>query len=667
MLQVLNKKATSTLSQKLITLLESSIYSLPSSAVLKSPFVASLGVALPIPAPRLAPVPHPLRQTLISLRHFSSFRTPAAASPGSLSLTDSVEDAIKAACLALGRVSGPPEVQLAETLHENWLSTAADLASMTETQATALGIPLKLKVWIDEALAFERNGKETRSSSNFQGGSAIPAAAAALFQQQLSLDTVDINSTDEDTRQDDESSIKSAPRSNLSNVNDAAPCSETTTVSSDIPPAAKLFTEQQGWEDLSIENRICPPLNRFGHEYGAWPNVVKRGRATKYALKLSEMPDSLRRELDALHSFGTKKFFGAQSDPIADCTALKYQDHIRGMLGWMHTVRGVPLDQLSLKSLVPSLERNAVGVTFEYCQWLVTERGVNVRTELLALRSILYAAKFLYHDDSNVTINNGEKPYSDLPVIKELRSLINTANKASKIAPRVSDEAAKWVDWPEYLQLVQELRKECALLLPFPSAGKSERSRKQVAWSLQRYLMFAILACVPDRQRTLRELEVGRTLNKEGDRWIIRHGPKDYKTGKSYGERPPLVLNPSVYPELEAYVNTWRQELASPGHTFLFTQANGNPFSDKQLTKFFMTSSWRITGQRLTPHLVRDSIVTFLRKGNATERELEALALYMGHSIDMQRSSYDRRTKEEKVEPAVALLETINQMASKYY
>lgn len=44
------------------------------------------------------------------------------------------------------------------------------------------------------------------------------------------------------------------------------------------------------------------------------------------------------------------------------------------------------------------------------------------------------------------------------------------------------------------------------------------RSRREVALCLQRYLVFAILSCIPDRQRTLRELEVGRTLMKEGDR-----------------------------------------------------------------------------------------------------------------------------------------------------
>lgn len=217
----------------------------------------------------------------------------------------------------------------------------------------------------------------------------------------------------------------------------------------------------------------------------------------------------------------------------------------------------------------------------------------------------------------------------------------------------------KWLDWPDYLRLCQELRRECAGLL----RDGRPRSRKDVAWSLQRYLIFGILSCIPDRQRTLRELEVGRMLVKEDGRWCIRHGPRDYKTGRTYGDRPPLIIAPSLYPELEAFVSTWRAELA-PQHGFLFTQENGEPFSDKSLYKTFWQAAYRITGKRFTPHMVRDSCVTYLRgKGNASERELEALALYMGHSIEMQRGSYDRRTKEEKVGPAVALLESLNVQA----
>ena len=53
-------------------------------------------------------------------------------------------------------------------------------------------------------------------------------------------------------------------------------------------------------------------------------------------------------------------------------------------------------------------------------------------------------------------------------------------------------------------------------------------------------------------------------------------------------------------------------------------------------------------------------IVTHVRETNASEKELEALALYMGHSIQMQRSSYDRRTVSQKVAPAVNLLHALS-------
>ena len=51
--------------------------------------------------------------------------------------------------------------------------------------------------------------------------------------------------------------------------------------------------------------------------------------------------------------------------------------------------------------------------------------------------------------------------------------------------------------------------------------------------------------------------------------------------------------------------------------------------------------------------------VTHVRKnGDASEKELEALALFMGHSIQMQRDSYDRRTLEQKVSTIVSFVPT---------
>ncbi len=44
------------------------------------------------------------------------------------------------------------------------------------------------------------------------------------------------------------------------------------------------------------------------------------------------------------------------------------------------------------------------------------------------------------------------------------------------------------------------------------------------------------------------------------------------------------------------------------------------------------------------------------RSIDCSERQLEALALYMGHSLKEQRETYDRRTMAQKVEPAIELL-----------
>jgi hypothetical protein len=75
-------------------------------------------------------------------------------------------------------------------------------------------------------------------------------------------------------------------------------------------------------------------------------------------------------------------------------------------------------------------------------------------------------------------------------------------------------------------------------------------------------------------------------------RWVIRHGPDDYKTGRTYGVRPALAISPALYPELEAFLDTWRAHLA-PQHDFLFTKKNGQPLQDKDVYKTFFTTAYR--------------------------------------------------------------------------
>eukprot|EP00873_Tetraselmis_striata_P013417 jgi/Tetstr1/433681/TSEL_022901.t1 len=142
---------------------------------------------------------------------------------------------------------------------------------------------------------------------------------------------------------------------------------------------------------------------------------------------------------------------------------------------------------------------------------------------------------------------------------------------------------------------------------------------------------------------------------QRNDRWVIRHSAEDYKTGKQYGDRPDLLISPYLYEDLEAWLSRYRAVL-SPDHTRVFTGARGAAFSDSNFSAYFSKACYRVTGKRMNPHLVRDSIVTFLRRGDHSQKTLESLALYMGHSVAMQRDTYDRRTKKEKAAPAAELL-----------
>ena len=173
------------------------------------------------------------------------------------------------------------------------------------------------------------------------------------------------------------------------------------------------------------------------------------------------------------------------------------------------------------------------------------------------------------------------KSYEDIPLILELRKLHCVANKIRATAPRVSDEKKKWLSWSEFLAVCGQLRedhindlKASVAAVGLPSDNKdegnittdsvtdevyesmseenitidsvtdetyesmSEVTRRRIATKLQRYLVLAIFSVVPDRQRTIRELALGTTLQRQEEvgslgssHYIIKHGPNDYKTG----------------------------------------------------------------------------------------------------------------------------------------
>lgn len=509
---------------------------------------------------------------------------------------------VAACAAALGRRDDETGTRIARTLEANWFTTPLDLARLSAEEARAMAVPMKL---VDE---FKRALTRGTPGVGFAANGLATSAAA--------------------------------PRTGFEEVEPRAEDEASTALANEVVKT-----------DARVSTRIRTGLSAESTRVTRRPTGLPN-----YRIPLDECGSELKKQFKDLKRFLTVRRLGPQEGTIASVTASKYEDVLRGALGWLCAERGLDRSKVTLRDLFPTVDAESADGAFEYVTWLNEERQTSANYELLVTRSCIAAVKFLYGGLSKAQPGEGEaKPYHDLPVIKELRRMAKDAKSRAAKSPSVSDERLKWLEWDEYLTLVQKLKLECS---PKYQLGSS-RSKSAVAWSVQKYLIFGILSCVPDRQRTLRELRIGKTLFKEGDKWVIRHGPNDYKTGKDYGVRPPLVISSHLYPTLESFIETHRKEL-QPKHDFLFTRKNGEQFDGQGIYRLFTTTAFRLTGKKTNPHLIRDMVVTHLRGTDASERQLEALAIYMGHSLQMQKSTYDRRSVEQKVAPAVDLLDSLN-------
>jgi integrase len=429
----------------------------------------------------------------------------------------------------------------------------------------------------------------------------------------------------------------------------------------------------------------------------------KTGGKFEYGLprNYDELYPTLASELDDFYQFMTEPSTSSQGeDPIRPATAKIYLRHAKLFLGWYLAATKHHHDALnegviyhpftlSINNVIPTKQKESAQTVIDFVMWLRRERQVSAGYEANLLRGIIKLLKFRFRIESEES--SAALTFVDIPIIQELRKLHRTAEQKNRNGPRSSDEQKKWLSWPEYLKVIEKTKQEVEQMrLAFEVLdrslyryrGQDEKTtarddndhhlycqqQQEIAQAFQRYLILAIFACIPDRQRTIRELELGRTLIREAgnDCWVIKHGPDDYKTGDAYGERPPMQLAPELTTALDEFVEKWRPALC-PDTNFLFVQAmTGQPLTADSVYQRVSQSCYKYTGQRTNPHLLRSMIITHVREvSNASEKDLEALALFMGHSIQMQRSSYDKRTLEKKIAPAVQLLQTVNRKEKK--
>lgn len=176
----------------------------------------------------------------------------------------------------------------------------------------------------------------------------------------------------------------------------------------------------------------------------------------------------------------------------------------------------------------------------------------------------------------------------------------------------------------------------------------------------------------------------GFLFKSEDGKWYMDMSPESYKTGKTYKHQQLEVPNTSFpdgkcfYDYLEAYLyGYWRNSKGNwisggkttqsanqqgkwyslrmnfnPLDNYLFVKRSGGDFfSQNDITAIFKNAAYRLTGQQVTPHLLRDIYATWFLDQAYTEDRITSLAYAMGHSVKMLRSIYDQRRPEQKNRP----------------
>lgn len=167
--------------------------------------------------------------------------------------------------------------------------------------------------------------------------------------------------------------------------------------------------------------------------------------------------------------------------------------------------------------------------------------------------------------------------------------------------------------------------------------------------------------------------EYGYLHKKVDGKWYESRPKESYKTGQSYGSQELEVPNPVLkngkcfYEYLEAYLygyyrdpwGNWiscgeateapradwqsyslRLTLLKAGdeHDFVFmTPYSSQPFNNKHFASFFKDTTHRLTGQALTPHLLRDIFATWFLDNGYSSATIDSLAHAMGHSTKTLR------------------------------
>lgn len=436
------------------------------------------------------------------------------------------------------------------------------------------------------------------------------------------------------------------------------------------------WATQQGWLEERKQKQVYSFSPKCDWRMRTSNLVVKQ----PYALKDGEMSSVLLRELEDFRVFCKSRL------NLRDATVKQSCMEVRRFLGWMHRYKHYDLEELSLLSIIQKNSSYVVEVTQENIYQYFTFLEDRFASQRESVRAFVKVAKYLYRLETKNFSNLRDGGFRDIEVIQALRRI-----SREETGPRYDTSTSKLpyekraASWEQVIDVLRGLQVEVEL------DHKSKWNKYHQAYNFHKRPDTAIASCLqkllivcffvtmpPDRNRTIRELEIGRTFVKgrfrdgvfipsdkvtDGEsKWYVHLTPDDYKTGKYYGEywsevpNTPLDGGKDFYQYIDLWIYKYRG-LFKPSHNFLFVRTRppeakiGEPLNRAGIHARVKTAFIKFIGVPVSPQVLRKMYITYLKNSKATEAELEAAATAMHHSREMQSKVYDQRTKAEKMKP----------------
>lgn len=382
--------------------------------------------------------------------------------------------------------------------------------------------------------------------------------------------------------------------------------------------------------------------------------------------------------------------------------------YIRRLLGWIYKSKGLSIKDIHLGLLIGKVQPKINIFNFKTLDsyfiaqgesdlqqkeqskylknllqgYFTAQKVERNKTKSLFISSIISLAKYFYKD---TTDNDEAVDYEDIYLIRAMKAYCRSLPKDTK----------KIIDlrftWSEIIEVRNSLKKEADTyfyeISRAKQEGRKQRPKTAIARSIQKFLILCFFTVIPpDRARTIRELEIGKTfkhglrtssgfvnVEKLSDRssakYYIHLQPEDYKTGDTYGEfwgeLPDEVFEDGTtfYQYLNKWIyEGWRDVFAGEAKLqFLFFAPlrHGEQIDPSGMSAVIKNIFLGKTGLPLHPHRLRHIFCSYINELDISQKERDSIAFWMHHSPEMAKATYTHQDMEQKLRAGYELMQKI--------